>query len=106
MSVATLRHQVSCPSDFMRATAVIPLEVSTSELGPLFGLSSTPAKVVQPLAKLSTPCTATCLPFVSLGKEVCRLVAVKSFSEKLWDSKMTSVCYFMSKASLPMMWTW
>ncbi|CAL5224937.1 g7706 [Coccomyxa viridis] len=31
MSVATLRHQVSCPSDFMRTTTVIPLEVSTSE---------------------------------------------------------------------------
>ncbi len=30
MSVATLRHQVSCPSDFMRTTTVIPLEVSTS----------------------------------------------------------------------------
>ena len=31
MSVATLRHQMSCPSDFMRVGAVIPLEVSTSK---------------------------------------------------------------------------
>ncbi|CAL8472356.1 g11899 [Coccomyxa elongata] len=31
MSVATLRHQMSCPSDFMRVGTVIPLEVSTSE---------------------------------------------------------------------------
>ena len=35
MSVATLRHQVSCPSDFMRSTTVIPLEVSTSASSPL-----------------------------------------------------------------------
>ena len=34
MSVATLRHQVSCPSDFMRSSTVIPLEVSTSEALP------------------------------------------------------------------------
>lgn len=40
MSVATLRHQMSCPSDFMRIGAAIPLEVSTSVLSPPGAVSS------------------------------------------------------------------
>ena len=45
MSVATLRHQVSCPSDFMRTTTVIPLEVSTSASSSLIGFYCTSTSV-------------------------------------------------------------
>lgn len=47
MSVATLRHQVSCPSDFMRSTTVIPLEVSTSASSPVTPGHSNDAKAVK-----------------------------------------------------------
>jgi len=54
----TLRHQVSCPSDFMRGSTVIPMEVSTSECS-VFSTCSADAFVKSSCSSTHHTCKAS-----------------------------------------------